>query len=57
MRKYLDILREKDLDIIIITEELDIVTPGTKLPYKPPVGESWRRLPPIKGDIIEHKTK
>jgi len=50
VRKYVDKLKEKDVDVIIITEDLDIVTPETKLPYKPPVGESWRSLPPIKKD-------
>jgi len=50
VRKHADKLREKDIDVIIVTEGLDVVTPDTKLPYKPPVGESWRSLPPIKKD-------
>lgn len=50
VRRQMNRLREKDIDIIILTEDLDIVTPETKLPYKPPVGESWRSLPPIKKD-------
>ena len=48
VRKYIDKLKEKDIDVIIVTEDLDVVTPETKLPYKPPVGESWRSLPPVK---------
>jgi len=50
VRRYMDKLREKDIDVVIITEELDVVTPETKLPYKPPVGESWRSIPPITKD-------
>jgi len=50
VRKYIDKLKEKDIDVIIVTEDLDVVTPETKLPYKPPVGESWKTLPPIEKD-------
>ena len=50
VRKYADKLREKDIDVIIITEDLDVVTPDTKLPYKPPKGESWKSLPPAEKD-------
>jgi len=50
VRRHVNKLREKDIDVIIITEDLDVVTPETKLPYKPPVGESWRSLPPIRKD-------
>ena len=50
VRKYIDKLKEKDIDVIIVTEDLDVVTPETKIPYKPPVGESWKTLPPIEKD-------
>jgi len=50
VRKYIDKLKEKDIDVIIVTEDLDVVTPETKLPYKPPVGESWKTLPLIEKD-------
>jgi len=48
--KHIDKLREKGIDVIIITEDLDIVAPEIKLPYKPPVGENWKSLPPIEKD-------
>ena len=47
VRKHMDKVKEKNIDIIIITENLDIVTSETKLPYKPPIGETWKTLPPI----------
>ena len=50
VRKYIDKIKEKDIDVIIVTEDLDIVTPEMKLPYKPPVGERWKTLPPIEKD-------
>ena len=46
VRKYMDKLREKNIDVIIITEDLDVVTPEMKLPYKPPTGERWGLFQP-----------
>ena len=51
VRKHMDKLEEKGIDVIIITEDLDVVTPQTKLPYKPPVGVNWKGPPPIKKDL------
>ena len=50
VRKYMDKLKEEDIDVIIITEDLDVITPETELPYKPPIGESWKSLPPVRRD-------
>ncbi len=50
VRKNMDKMKEKGIDVIIITEDLEVVTPETKLPYKPPVGSKWRTLPPTSRD-------
>ena len=50
VRKYMDELREKDVDVIIITEDLDVVTPEMKLPYKPPTGDQWKVFQPSVKD-------
>ena len=47
VRRNMDKVKEKGIDIIIITEDLELVTPETKLPYKPPVGNKWRTMPPV----------
>ena len=46
----MDKLREKNVNITMITEDLGIVTPETKLQYKLPVGESRGNLPPVRKD-------
>jgi len=50
IRRNMDKVKEKGIDIIIITEDLELATPETKLPYKPPVGNKWRTLPPTTRD-------
>jgi len=50
VRRNMDKVKKKDIDIIIITEDLELVTPETKLPYKPPVGNKWRTIPPTAKD-------
>jgi len=50
VRKYMNKLKKKDIDVIIITEDLNVLFPETKIPYKPPVGEKWRTLPPTSRD-------
>jgi len=50
VRKYMNKLKEKNIDIIIITEDLNVLTPKIEIPYKPPVGEKWRTLPPTSRD-------
>ncbi len=50
VRSNMGKVKEKNIDIIIITEDLNIATPETKLPYKPPVGDKWRTLPPVTKD-------
>jgi hypothetical protein len=45
IRRNMDKIKEKYIDIIIITEDLEVVTPETKLPYKPPIGSKWKTLP------------
>lgn len=51
IRKNLERVAEKGIDILIITEDLDVITSDTKLPYKPPVGESWRERIQVKKDL------
>jgi len=46
----MDKVREKRVDIITVTEDLEVVTPETKLPYKPPTGSGWRILTPATRD-------
>ena len=50
IKRNMNKVREKGIDIFIITEDLELVTPETKLPYKPPVGNKWRTLPPTTRD-------
>jgi len=50
VRKYSRELEKKGIDVIIVTEDLEVVTPETKLPYKPPAGDKWRSLPPASRD-------
>ena len=51
VRRNMDKMKEKGIDIIIITEDLEVATPETKLPYKPPVGNKWKTLPPTTRDL------
>jgi len=53
VRKYVDKLREKDVDVITITEDLDMIAPETKISYKPPVGDRWRSLPLMEKDPVK----
>jgi len=46
VRRNMDKVKKKGVDIVIVTEDLEIITPKTKLPYKPPAGSKWRTLPP-----------
>ena len=50
VRRNMDKVKEKDIDIIIIAEDLEVATPETRLPYKPPVGNKWRTIPPTSRD-------
>ena len=52
--KYMDKIRKKKIDIIIITEDLEIVDYKTPLPYKPPKGKTWRNLT-LSRELIEEK--
>jgi len=45
-RKNMGKVKEKGIDIVIVTEDLEVVTLETKLPHKPPAGSKWRTLPP-----------
>jgi len=46
----MDKVKEKCIDVIIITEDLEVATPETRLPYKPPVGNRWKTMPPASKD-------
>jgi len=50
VRRNMDKAKKKGIDIIIITEDLELAAPETKLPYKPPVGNKWKTLPPTAKD-------
>jgi len=50
VRGNMDKVKEKGIDIIIITEDLEVATPETRLPYKPPVGNKWRTMSPASKD-------
>jgi len=50
VRRNMDKVKEKGIDIIIVTEDLELATPEIKLPYKPPMGNMWRTLPPVSRD-------
>ena len=43
VRKYMDAIKGK-VDILIVTEDLELITPETPLPYKPPRGDKWKDL-------------
>ena len=53
IRRNIDAAKKKNIDIIIITEDLEIVTPETMLPYRPPIGEKWKTMPPMSKDPIK----
>jgi len=46
VRRNMDKVKEKGMDIVIVTEDLEVVAPETKLPHKPPAGSKWKTLPP-----------
>ena len=48
VRKYMDKIRKKGIDILILTEDLDLIPPETLLPYNPPIGEKWTSISPHK---------
>lgn len=50
VRRNVGKVEEKGIDIIIVTEDLEVVAPETKLPYKPLVGDRWRTTPPTTRD-------
>ncbi len=50
VRRNMDKVKEKGIDIIIITEDIELATPETKLSYKPPVGNKWKTIPPTAKD-------
>lgn len=43
VRKYMDKIKKK-IDILILTEDLDLISSETLLSYKPPIGEKWSKL-------------
>jgi len=47
VRKNMNKVREKGIDIIMITEDLEVVAPETKLSCKSSIGNRWRTLLPI----------
>ena len=53
VRKYMDKIRKKEIDVIIITEDLEIVDYKTPLPYKPPRGKTWHNFALSKREIEE----
>lgn len=58
VRKYMDKVREKGIEILIVTEDLEVVTPDTPLPYKPPKGNHWKTLPPARTErTVKLQTK
>lgn len=49
-KRNVDKIREESVDITVITEDLELVTPEAKLLYKPLTGDKWRTLPPTTKD-------
>ena len=43
-------VREKGIDVVIVTEDLEVISPETKILCKPPAGEKWKTMPPTIKD-------
>ena len=56
VRKYMDKIKKKRIDIIIITEDLELLQSNSLLPYKSPKGKDWRSLA-LPKELIEKKQK